>query len=94
MPPGELLRSGSRTREAHPTQNRQIDTDKLANGDFVTKAADQPVPSWNPTWIRDGVTPRVELENRGISANPPVSSHSECVMNMFDCSIELMNKER
>jgi hypothetical protein len=34
------------------------------------------------------------LENRGISANPPVSSHFECVMNMFDCSIELMNKER
>jgi hypothetical protein len=61
---GQSLRSGSNT--------------KLARGDFVTKAANRPIPSLHLTGTCDGETPGVELVNRGpsITTYSPVSSHS------------------
>jgi hypothetical protein len=37
-----------------------------AMGDSVTKAVNRPVPSFTATGTRDGETPGMELENRGL----------------------------
>jgi hypothetical protein len=54
----------------HPT--------RPARGDFVTKAADRPIPSLHLTGTCDGEAPGVELVNRGpIITKSPVIIHPE-----------------
>jgi hypothetical protein len=94
MPPGVLLQYGNsdcgvtnRDGQLIAFETTAID---LAKGDFVTKAADQPAPSWNPTWICDGVTPRVELENRGSLIKFPCYQPSCMIPSLFDCCMDVV----
>jgi hypothetical protein len=64
MPLGVRSRFGNKSET--PRNQQPIQQQKLAMGDSVTKAVNRPVPSFTATGTRDGETPGMELENRGV----------------------------
>jgi hypothetical protein len=66
MPLGVHSRFGSKQLTSDSGQER-FGSYQLARGDSVTKAANRPVLCLlHDTGTRDGETPRMELENRGL----------------------------